>query len=171
MNKTWKAILGVILIFILGWLTGALCGSLYVRHRVLDIVQRGPEAVAGILEQRMTRNLDLDATQKDQIHGFILANLQQRKLLQAQVQPQVQVANRETLKEINSVLRPDQQQKLHENLVEFRQRFGKSPFNPNADVPTDGTATPANPAPANPAPTDITPTNSAPADTAPATTH
>jgi hypothetical protein len=152
MNKTWKAILGVILVFILGWLTGALCGSLYVRHRILDLVHRGPEAMAEVLEQRMTRNLDLDANQKSQIHGFVLENLQQRKELQAQVQPQVQIANRQTLREINSVLSPDQQQRLHQNLVEFRQRFGKSPFNPNVDAPTDGGTPPANPASTNEAP-------------------
>lgn len=134
MNSTWKAILGVLLVFILGWLAGALCSGLYFRHRVLAIVQGGPEAVAQVLEKRMTRNLDLNDTQRQQVHSFILQNLQQRKQLQSQIQPEVQMANRQTLSQINSILTPDQRVVLHANLIEFRQRFGKSPFNPNAEV-------------------------------------
>jgi hypothetical protein len=30
-------------------------------------------------------------------------------------------------------LRPDQQERFRENLNQFHKRFGKSPFNPNAE--------------------------------------
>src|SRR5260221_6522380 len=97
MSNHWKAVFGVILIFIFGCLSGMLCTSLYLRHKAFDFMQRGPEAVTQLLEHRMTGNLNLDANQKEQIHDIILENLQQRKQLQREIQPRVQMANRQTL--------------------------------------------------------------------------
>jgi hypothetical protein len=136
MKNTWKAVLGVVLIFILGWLAGALCSWAFIHHRVIDLIHRGPEAVAEVLERRMGHNLNLDPAQKAQVHGFVLENLQQRRQLQKQIQPQIRTANQQMIKEIDGVLRPDQVQTLHENISEFKKRFGRNPFNAEADAVT-----------------------------------
>jgi hypothetical protein len=133
MKTTWKAVLGVILIFVLGCVFGAIGTSLIVRHRVLQIVRGGPEAMAELLERRTTRNLDLNTDQKAQIHALVLKNLQDRKQLQMQIQPQVQSENRETLKAIDAVLKPEQVQRFHDNLLEFKMRLGRNPLNPGPE--------------------------------------
>jgi hypothetical protein len=78
--------------------------------------------------------------------------------LQKQVQPQVKAVNRQTLQEIDALLTPDQQQRFHDNLVLFKEHFGRNPFSvgpavsptPTAGPETAGSATnvPATNAPA-----------------------
>jgi hypothetical protein len=124
MNKTWKAFLGIILIFVFGWLAGALCTSLMVGHRALALLQRGPDGVEEVLERRMTHNLGLDATQKQQVHEFLMENLKQRKELQKTIQPQIQALNRQTRQQVMTVLNPDQKQRFQENIDRLRKRLG-----------------------------------------------
>jgi hypothetical protein len=136
MSPTWKAVIGVILIFILGWFGGALSTLVIVKHKAM-MVQRNPEALAIVLERQTTRNLGLDADQKSHLHSIFLDNLRQRMELQRQIQPQVKTINGQTLQQIDTVLKPDQQQKFHDNLVLFKDRFGRNPFNVGSD---DGAA-------------------------------
>jgi hypothetical protein len=133
MNPTWKAALGVILVFILGWFGGALTTLVIARHKALALIQRNPEALAIVLERQTTRNLGLNEDQKTQLHSLFVENLKQRMELQKQVQPQVKAVNRQTLQEINALLTPDQQQRFHDNLVLFKEHFGRNPFNAGAD--------------------------------------
>jgi len=154
MSPHWKAVLGVIFVFFFGCASGWLGSSMLHYRQTAQILRGNPDVLADLLERRMTRNLGVDETQKAQIRDFLMENLRQRRQLQTQIQPQIQVLNQRTLKEINAVLRADQVEQLHQNLVEFRQRFGKNPFNPNADSqpPPVGTSSRAGANPANPAP-------------------
>ena len=141
MNPTWKAILGVIAVFIFGWLAGALSTSLFIGHRALKLYQGGPVAMEQVLEKRLTRGVGLDAAQKQQIHGYFMQNVDQRIQVQKQIQPQIQALNRETLKEITSVLRPKQAEKFQANLDYLRMNAGRSILNAGADESPAGPAT------------------------------
>jgi hypothetical protein len=134
MTSQWKAVCGVVLVFIFGCLSGWFGASVMHYRETTQFLQGGPEAVAKLLETRMTRNLSLDEIQKEKIHQYFMDNLVQRKLLQIQIQPQLQLVNRETFQEINAILRPDQQKIFRQNITLFRQRTGKSPFNPNPAI-------------------------------------
>jgi len=144
MNPTWKAALGIILIFILGWFGGALTTLVIARHKALALIQRNPEALAIVLERQTTRNLGLNDDQKTHLHTLIVENLKQRMELQKQIQPQVKTVNRQTLQEIDALLTPDQQQRFQDNLVLFKERFGRNPFNVGADYKPAPTAPPEN---------------------------
>jgi hypothetical protein len=135
MSSQWKAVLGVILIFLFGWASGALCTTLFFAHRTEELIKRGPETVVDLLERRLTRNLHLDADQQQQIHGLFMENVNERRELQRQIQPEVQRLNWQTFRQISAILRPEQRQILRQNLETFRQRFGKYALNPNADSP------------------------------------
>jgi LPS O-antigen subunit length determinant protein (WzzB/FepE family) len=125
MRTHWKAILGVVLIFILGFASGTVGSSIFF-HRKLAAFLQHPGAVAeAALEKRLTRHLDLDENQKKQIHAYFLENLQQHKELNKQIQPQMRLANQQTFQEINATLRPDQQERFRQNIEEFRNRFAK----------------------------------------------
>jgi hypothetical protein len=156
MTSPWKAVFGVILVFVLGCLSGWFGASVVHYRETTQFLQGGPEAVAKLLETRLTRNLHLDAGQQQQVHQYFIDNLVQRRQLQMQIQPQVQLLNRETFQKINAILRPDQQEIFRQNITLFRQRTGKSPFNPNPaiqplpDAATNGSGSGAgagNPAP------------------------
>ena len=141
MNQTWKAVVGVVLIFIFGAVSGGLCASLIIHHRNLVLIRGGPAALAQLFERRLTRNLHLDATQQQQIDDAVMKNLAGRRDLQKTIQPQIRALNQQTLAEMNAVLKPDQQQMLRENLAEFHQRFGPNLFNPYANDQAAGAAT------------------------------
>jgi len=140
MSPTWKAAIGIILVFILGWFGGVVMTMVIARHKALALAQRDPEAVTIVLERQTTRNLDLNADQKAHLHALILENIKQRLELQKQIQPQVKAVNRQTLQEIDAVLTPDQQQRFRENLTLFKSRFGRNPFYGGTD---DKSPTPA----------------------------
>jgi hypothetical protein len=128
----WKAVIGVILIFIFGFCAGAVCTSLLAQRKALVFLQHPAVVMSAALETRLTGNLNLDATQKQQVHDYFMQNLEHRRELQTQIQPQVQLANLETFQQIYTILRPDQQQRFHQNLSEYRKRLGKNILNQNA---------------------------------------
>ena len=132
MNPTWKAVAGVTVIFILGCVIGVLATLVVVKHRAVAL-QRNPEALAIVLERQTTRNLGLDADKKQQLHGILLQYVHQRLELQRQIQPQVRAVNAQTLQQINGLLTADQQQKFQDNLILFKARFGRNPFNVGPD--------------------------------------
>ncbi len=133
MTSHWKAILGVMAVFILGGICGALSLSLFLGHRAAEVAKHGPEAVVDMLERRLTRHVELDARQKQQIHDLFLQNLQQRKQLQQQIQPQVRQLNWQTFQQINQLLRPDQREAFHQNLDAFRKHLGKFALDPTSE--------------------------------------
>ena len=132
MNPTWKAVAGVSVIFILGCVMGALTTMVIVKHKA-QALQRNPEALAIVLDRQTARDLGLDADKKQQLHGIFVQYIRQRLELQKQIQPQVRTVNAQTLQQIDGMLTPDQQQKFRENLVLFKARFGRNPFNVGAD--------------------------------------
>ena len=142
MSPTWKAAIGIILVFILGWFGGVVTIMVIARHKAIAMTQRGPEAIAIMLERQTTRDLSLNADQKAKLHDLILDNVKQREELQKQIQPQVKELNRQTLQQIDAQLTSDQQQRFHDNLILFKDRYGRNPFNVGPD---DKPAQPAQP--------------------------
>jgi len=146
MNKTWKAVLGVILIFIFGCFSGAVSTSIFFHHKMIEFLQHPAVAASKALEKRLTGNLGLDATQKQQVDGYFLDNLQQRKELQKQIRPQVQVLNGQTIQQIIAILRPDQKELFHRNVETFREHLGANAFNPDVENLFSPPVQPASPA-------------------------
>jgi hypothetical protein len=149
MSATWKAALGILLVFALGCVSGALSTSVFFRNEVLTL-QRNPEEVARILENRFTRHLDVDSSQHAQIHQILLDYLQSRRQLNGQIQPQMQALNQQMIGQIKSVLRPDQVAGFKDNITQLRRRMARSAFRPpemNADQPAVGNGSATNAAP------------------------
>ncbi len=156
MSPTWKAAIGVILIFILGWFGGALTTLIIARHKLLVLAQGNSQALTTLLERQTTHGLKLDEGQKAKLHDLLLENVKERKELQKQAQPQVWADNRQTLAAINAVLTPEQQRKFQDNLLLFKARFGRNPLNTgpeeSAPAPPPETAEASTNAAENPSP-------------------
>lgn len=138
MIRNWKAVFGVLLIFVLGFTSGIICSSIFVHRKMVAFLQHPAQGTVAAVEARLTRNLGLDANQKQQVHGYFMENLQERLQLNAQIRPQVQQLNQKTLQEITTVLRPDQQAQLAKNIEQIRTRFG----NPNGEIPSSAAGAP-----------------------------
>jgi hypothetical protein len=125
MSSHWKAVFGIIAIFLLGFLSGVVGSSIFAHHEINDFLKHPGATLMHAMEVRLTKNLDLDANQKEQIHGYFMDNMRQHKLLQAQIQPQVAQLNSTTVRQIRGVLRPDQQTVFDQNLDDLKNRFWK----------------------------------------------
>jgi len=146
MNKTWKAVLGVILIYFFGCFSGAVSTSIFFHHKMLGFLQHPAVAMSAMLEQRLTGNLGLDANQKQQVHEYFLENLQKQKELRKEIQPRVQFLNRQTVQQVTAILRPDQSELFHQNIEKFRKRMEAAAPNQNAENSTSPKVLPAAPA-------------------------
>jgi hypothetical protein len=119
----WRAILGVILVFVFGCVAGAFTASIHYHHRLIRILQHPGAAVAAEMEKRLTGNIGLDANQKQEVHAIFLENAQHRKEVQKQVQPQIQALNQRLLSQIAAILRPDQAALYQKNLTRLHKRL------------------------------------------------
>ncbi len=145
MNKTWKAVLGVILIYIFGCFSGMVSTSIFFHHRMLIFLQHPAVALSAALEKRLTGNLGLDADQKEKVHACFEENLQQRKELQKQIQPQVQALNHQTIQEVTAILHPDQTELFQQNIEKVRKHFGAMAGKQEADTPSASNVQPGAP--------------------------
>jgi len=135
MNTYWKAVLGVILIFALGVTSGVVGSSIFAQRKMAAFLQRPGLTLMNAMEKRLTRNLDLDADQKQLIHEYFMDNLRQHKQLQALIQPQVRQLNHTTVQQIRAALRPDQQVLFDQNLKDLHNRFSQFASNQDAGNP------------------------------------
>jgi hypothetical protein len=136
MTPYWKARLGILLVFVLGGMAGALLMFIVLHHRTVQFFQR-PAALVEVLQRRLTRHLRLTADQKEQIHAAFMVNLSQRRLLQAQIKPQIKALNQQTVGQIEAILTPDQLVIFSGNLDELHRERAFQTEVPNADTLTN----------------------------------
>ena len=146
MTSHWKAILGVILIYLFGCFSGGVSTSLFFHHKMLEFLQHPAVAESAALEKRLTRNLGLDANQKQQVHECFLENLEHWKELQKQIRPQVQTLNQQTKQQIIAILRPDPAELFHQNIEKFRKRWEVNALNQDTENQSQPNAHPDSPA-------------------------
>jgi hypothetical protein len=133
MSSNWRAVTGVLLVFVFGCISGWLSASALHYRQTTLMLQSGPDGIAALWENRTTRNLGLDDNQRKQIHEIFMENLAQRKELQKEILPQVQALNHATLKQIVAVLDPGQADLFRKNIAFFRQHYGQGPLNSKPD--------------------------------------
>jgi hypothetical protein len=125
MNKTWKVVVGVILIFLFGWLCGAICTSISIKHRVIQAIKGGPEGLANAVQRPLERGLNLSDEQQLKFHQALVAYFRQRSALQKQIQPQVEALNQQSIQEVDAFLKSEQQVRLSLNLEKLRADTGR----------------------------------------------
>jgi hypothetical protein len=131
--KTWKLVLGVTLVFILGVLVGLL-PSFYCRHNFppfpppppMDHKERG----AYMLE-RLSRDLDLTQDQRNRVKG-ILVQLGERLEKQfRETEPEVKKIFDESFSQVENLLDENQMKKFHalkERMERQRKERGPLPW-------------------------------------------
>jgi hypothetical protein len=124
MMRDWKSTLAVMLVFALGCVAGVFVAFIVMRQHVAALLQRDSPAYEQLLEHRLSRGLDLDATQRERFHNALISNIEARKSLQKELQPQVQALNLQIRQELRSILTPEQLVIFRRNMEDFRRRIG-----------------------------------------------
>jgi len=110
--KGWKAVAGVTLVFLLGVAAGGIGVYSFHRHRMDRFFRGEPGAVSGFLVHRLSRELDLDASQKPRVEAIVRRSEEEMRALRQQFRPQFEVILAKGRQEIRAELRPDQQQRF-----------------------------------------------------------
>ena len=120
--KGWKAVAGVVLVFFLGVLAGGIGVYRFHRHRMDRFFRGDPGAMSGLLVHRLTRQLDLDASQRDRVDGIARRTHEEVREVRQRCRPQVEEILEKGRREIRAVLRPDQQARFDQIVAERRHR-------------------------------------------------
>lgn len=102
--KSWKAILGVCVVFLLG----LLCGCLLTLGFIKRAVTRGPEAASQFVVHRLSRQLDLDHSQRERLQRTIQTAQKDMLALREKTRPERREILERAEAEVRSFLRPEQ---------------------------------------------------------------
>jgi Spy/CpxP family protein refolding chaperone len=117
--KNWKAIVGVLLVFVLGMAAGGLVTLGVIRHRWM----RGPQAMADFAVRRLSWELRLDAAQRQQLRAIVADTQQEMKAVGQQVQPQIEQTLGKAEHRVRAMLRPDQREKFDKLVAERKAHW------------------------------------------------
>ena len=124
MNKT-KAIFAIMLVFILGSVCGALVTHMVYRQR-MDAISSGDHGVREEhLVERLTRRLDLDNVQIEQVRAIIHETHSAIREMHRKNQPQVETLIAESQRRISSLLKPEQKAEFDRLIAERKARRHK----------------------------------------------
>ena len=123
--KTWKAILGVVLVFLLGAVAGGLVVGARAAKRLHRVLHGGTAFTAQEIVRPLAWHLGLDASQREQVLKIV--EVSQAKIVDArkQCQPQIHAAVDESIAETRAVLRPDQAEKFDKMVAERRAKWSQ----------------------------------------------
>ena len=67
MKKKWKLYLGILLIFVFGFIIGSVSTGLFIHHKVRGFIEAGPEGRKKLVLKKLTWHLSLREEQKPKI--------------------------------------------------------------------------------------------------------
>jgi hypothetical protein len=122
--KNWKAIVGVIAVFVLGGLAGSITTIGVVRHRLVH--GHGSQMLANLIVRRLSWELRLDREQRSQLRVIVVEGQGEMKVIRKQIQPQVEDLLTRSEVKVRALLRPDQQEKFDKLVAERKARWASS---------------------------------------------
>jgi len=120
--KGWKAVAGVVLVFFLGVLAGGIGVYRFHRHRMDRFFRGEPGAMSASLVHRLSRDLDLDASQRERVEAIARRTHEEMREVRQQNRPRVEEILERGRREIRAALRPEQQRRFDEIVEERRHR-------------------------------------------------
>jgi hypothetical protein len=123
--KHLKPVAGILLVFILGALTGALAARFYSafesgrppHHR------RSLEERVEFIMKRLTDDLDLSSTQQKDIRPIVASTEEKVRSIRDEYGPKIRALHDESIKEIKTRLTPAQQTELDRIHAEWKRRW------------------------------------------------
>jgi hypothetical protein len=153
--RTFRRILGVLLIFIFGMFVGAVVTGAGVTQKLRELVMGGEEAVMDVVVKRLDRELKLDPEQKRKVQVIVDDARIRLRQSRAKIQPEVEKALHDAEDQTRAILYPNQVQKFDNLIAKSRQRW-KAAVGELPPTPAPSTSVPEKPA--APTPPQATPT-------------
>jgi Spy/CpxP family protein refolding chaperone len=122
--KKWKAILGVVAVFLLGMIAGGLLTFGVIRQ--MFPLAHGPQARVEFIVRKMSRDLRLDAQQRRQLRAIVEEGQQEMKPVRQQMHPQVEAILDRADAKIRGILRPNQVKKFDELVAERKAKWAEA---------------------------------------------
>ena len=123
--KRWKSIVGVLMVFLLGALAGAAVYHRFGHQRIEAVLSGRGGATVDLVVKRLSRSLDLDPAQQDQVRAIVTATRRDIVEIRKPIQGQIQAAFERSRVRIRAILRPEQQEKFDRIQSERRMRRGR----------------------------------------------
>jgi len=121
--KNWKAILGVVVVFLLGMTAGAFLTDAAAAKRLHRVLHGQTAFTAEEITRRLSRQLLLDAAQRQQMLGLVQAAQVQITDARRQCQPRVLTALDNFDAKARVVLRPDQLERFDKLVADRKAKW------------------------------------------------
>jgi hypothetical protein len=121
MNKL-KVISGILAIFLLGAIVGTLITRMIYENRVEALVSGDSQVREEAMISRLSKNIDLDETQRSQIRVIIHEMREELRDIYKQVRPQSLAVREKHRDKIRKILRPEQIGKYEKIIAESKER-------------------------------------------------
>jgi hypothetical protein len=145
--RTFKRILGVLLIFFFGLFIGAAVTGAGAMQKLRETLLGGPEAVMDVVVRRLDHELKLDDEQKRKLQGIVDDAHIKLRQSHEKIRPEVEQTLHEAEERTRAILYPAQVKKFDDMVHRSRERW-KGSEAPAATPPPVATPAPATPAPA-----------------------
>ena len=139
--RTFRRILGVLLIFLFGVFVGAVVTGAGVTQKLRELVLGGDEAVMNVVVKRLDRELKLDDEQKRKLQVIVDDARIRLRQSRAKIQPEVEQTLRDAEDQTRAILYPNQVPKFDNLIAKSRQRWKA------AEAGLASTPAPSTPAP------------------------
>lgn len=120
--KSIKPVVGLILVFILGVASGSLTTYMVGQARFETFSSDGPHRKEEILIKRLTRQLDLDNQQQEQVKSIIHETRGEIRQIRQKVRPEIEARLTDSQMRISALLRPHQQEIFKRMVEEHKAR-------------------------------------------------
>ena len=129
MNKI-KLTAGVILVFLVGALAGALGTGIYFKQRIGRFADGGPPVPVRVqtLLKKFSDELDLTDVQRTELEKILLESQEKILALGRKIFPEIEEINEQSFASIKDKLNSEQKEKLdiiHQKMKRFHDRFAK----------------------------------------------
>jgi hypothetical protein len=121
--KKWKAIISIIVVFLLGSLAGALVTHEIYQHRIESFIRGEPKRE--LIVQRLSHQLNLDTTQLAQLRVIVKETHAGIKDVRKQIRPQIEEILESSQNRVRAILRSDQLEKYEKIIAERKKRREK----------------------------------------------
>jgi hypothetical protein len=121
--KKWKAIISIIVVFLLGSLAGALVTHEIYQHRIESFIRGEPKRE--LIVRRLSHQLNLDTAQVAQLRAIVEETYAGIKSVRKQIRPQIEEILESSQNRVRAILRPDQREKYEKIIAERKKRRDK----------------------------------------------
>ena len=121
--KKWKLWTGMLLIFIAGGAVGTIGTGLFVKHKIVSILEEGQPVVEKLAVRILSRRLDLTADQKSETARIIRETQQRLQAIRLRVRPEALEIITTGKEDIRALLDPDQTKTLDQLYTKMKRRW------------------------------------------------